>query len=226
MPEYIQPLVTVDSVLFTVVEDNLKVLLVQRSIEPFIDSWSLPGGFVDPAIDSTTEDTASRKLAAKAGIHPNYLEQLQTFSGANRDPRGFAITVAYFALIAHQQTSTHVETVHDAEWIDYDDIEHLDMAFDHKLIIKTAYERLQQKALYSMLPVFCLPELFTISQLKQVIEAIIGKEVQRKSLIRRIEKSEMFTETDSKVATGKRQAQLYTLKPDANIFHFERNMSL
>ena len=75
-----------------------------------------------------------------------------------------------------------------------------------------------------MLPVFCLPETFTVGQLKNVIEAILGKEIQRKSLMRRIEASDMFIQTEHKIASGGRQAQLYQLKPGVDITHFNRNM--
>ena len=93
------PLLTIDNVLFTVHDGGLKVLLVKRSIEPFSGQWSLPGGIVDPNKDNTTEDTAIRKLSEKSGVQPNYLEQLGAFSGHDRDPRGFTVTIVYFALI-------------------------------------------------------------------------------------------------------------------------------
>lgn len=219
------PLLTIDNVLFTVQDDSLKVLLVKRSIEPFIGQWSLPGGIVDPEKDNSTEDTALRKLSEKSGIKPNYLEQLETFSGPDRDPRGFTVTIVYFALIGFQQTSIHIDTVEDASWVAVNELDQVNLAFDHKHIIDVALERLRQKTLYSMVPVFCLPELFTISELKKVIETIIEKPIQRKSLMRRVEASEMFEELEEKVATGKRMAQLYKLKDDFNIVNFERNLS-
>ena len=226
MRSYENPMLTIDNVLFTVHENALKVLLVKRSIAPCKGMWSLPGGFVDPKVDASTEDTAKRKLLEKSGVQPNYLEQLEVFSGPNRDPRGFSVTVVYFALIGYQQTSIHIDTVNDAEWISIEDLENIDLAFDHKDIAKVALQRLRQKTLYSMVPAFCLPSLFTISQLKQVIETIIGKSVQRKSLMRRVEASDMFEEVDEKAVTGKRQAQLYKLKPGVNIVNFERNLSV
>lgn len=97
-----------------------------------------------------------------------------------------------------------------------------------------AIEQLQQKTLYSMAPVYCLPMQFTIGQLKTVIETIIGKliqrkslirRIQRKSLIRRIEASEMFDALDEKVKSGGRLAQLYQVKKGVDIAHFERNLS-
>ena len=223
--EFKNPLFTVDSVLFTVKDDALKVLMVKRAKEPFIGSWGLPGGFVDVDSDTTTDVTALRKLEEKTSVAPQYLEQLQAFSGIDRDPRGFSVTLVYFALIAAQEVSSHIETIDDVQWIDIDKIDSLSIAFDHKIIIEQAKERLQQKALYSMVPVYCLPEYFTVGQLKSVIETIIGKMIQRKSLIRRIESADMFETIDEKVKSGGRLAQQYKVKSGVDIVNFERNLS-
>ena len=90
--EFKNPLFTVDSVLFTVKDDALKVLMVKRANEPFIGSWGLPGGFVDVDSDTNTDVTALRKLEEKTSVAPQYLEQLRSFSGIDRDPRGFSVT--------------------------------------------------------------------------------------------------------------------------------------
>ena len=84
--QFKNPLFTVDSVLFTVVESVLKVLMVKRANEPFDGSWGLPGGFVDVDQDDNTDMTARRKLVEKTELSPRYLEQLQVFSGTSRDP--------------------------------------------------------------------------------------------------------------------------------------------
>jgi len=224
--DFKNPLFTVDSVLFTVQENTLKVLLVKRANQPFINSWGLPGGFVDVDCDASTDVTALRKLKEKTSVAPQYLEQLETFSGIERDPRGFSVTLVYFALVAAQSVSSHISTIDDVQWIDLNKINDLSIAFDHKTIIKHATERLQQKALYSMLPVYCLPEYFTVSQLKAVIETIIGKTIQRKSLIRRIESANMFETSDEKVKSGGRLAQQYKVKAGVDIVNFERNLSI
>ncbi|WP_073602687.1 NUDIX hydrolase [Vibrio aerogenes] len=223
--QYKNPLFTVDSVLFTVKDQMLKVLLVKRANDPFSGCWGLPGGFVDIGTDDTTDMTALRKLKEKTDIAPQYLEQLQVFSGQDRDPRGFSVTLVYYALIAEQDVASHLETIQDVQWIDVNKVESIPVAFDHQKIIRHAHQRLQQKALYSMVPVYCLPELFTIGQLKTVIETIIGKTIQRKSLIRRIEASDMFEMQDEKVKSGGRKAQLYKIKPGVDIVNFERNLS-
>jgi ADP-ribose pyrophosphatase YjhB (NUDIX family) len=218
------PQFTVDSVLFTVTDGRLKTLLVKRAIEPFVGRWALPGGFVDVDHDDDTDMTARRKLKDKTGVNPKYLEQLKTFSGLNRDPRGFSITLAYFALIAHEEAEPHINTVDAAKWVDIEEVSALPVAFDHKKIIDIALLRLKQKALYSMTPAYCCPEYFTVGQLKGVIETIIQKPLQRKSLMRRIESSEMFEIAEKKAQSGGRLAQLYKLKNNVDVVNFERNL--
>ncbi|NHQ84795.1 NUDIX hydrolase [Iodobacter sp. HSC-16F04] len=224
--EYTNPLFTVDSVLFTVKNGQLMVLLVKRAQAPFTGDWALPGGFIDVQQDKNTDATASRKLEAKTGLKPAYLEQLQVISGPDRDPRGFSVTLAYFALVAWQDVSPQISSVESASWIAVNDLKKTNLAFDHLQIIQMAKQRLQQKTLYSMTPVFCLPGQFTIAQLKTVIEAIIEKPIQRKSLMRRIEASGIFEISEEKIPSGGRMAQLYTLKPGADLVNFERNLSL
>jgi ADP-ribose pyrophosphatase YjhB (NUDIX family) len=221
---FTQPQFTVDSVLFTVADKQLRVLLVKRAIEPFANRWSLPGGFVDIALDDNTEMTARRKLQDKASLTPLYLEQLKTFSGLNRDPRGFSVTLAYYALVANANITASINTVSDAQWFAYADIASTPIAFDHKQIIELAFERLQQKALYSMVPIYCCTPHFTLHDLQSVIETIIGKAIQRKSLMRRVEQSNMFELVNEKVTSGGRKAQLYKLKKNVDIYHFERNL--
>lgn len=225
MEQYQNPLFTIDNVLFTVAQGELKVLLVKRAIEPFIEQWSLPGGFVDPQLDANVEACARRKLQEKTGVAPSYLEQLKVFSGHKRDPRGFAVTLAFYALMGEQAAQSHIDTVHDAKWLPVHQLMNYQLAFDHQAIIAEAVARLKQKALYSLVPVYCLPEQFTVTELMTVIEAIIERPIQRKSLMRRIEASDMFVAVDEKVSTGKRPAQLYQLKPDADIYLFERNLA-
>ncbi|MDG3085288.1 NUDIX domain-containing protein [Vibrio hannami] len=225
MKHFESPLFTVDSALFTVHEGQLQVLAVRRAINPYQGSWALPGGYVDMNLDSNVEDTALRKLKDKTGIHPAYLEQLQTFSGTERDPRGFSVTLAYYALIGYQDAKTYIDTVSEATWLPVKQLSEYQLAFDHEEIVSIAVERLRQKALYSMVPVFCLSEQFTVAELKSTIEAIIDKPIQRKTLIRRIEASSMFEAVEEKVQTGRRPATQYRLKEGADIHHFERNLS-
>ncbi|ELQ6134177.1 NUDIX hydrolase [Cronobacter dublinensis] len=218
------PLVTVDSVLFTLHDQALCALLVQRARQPQQGRWALPGGFIDMQKDASTHATALRKLTEKTGVRPSWLEQLETFSGPDRDPRGWSLTTAWFALIAWVDCQPHIASVSDAQWVPVTALDTLALAFDHRAIIEAALRRLRQKTMYSLLPVYCLPECFTLSQLQEATEIILGQPIQRKSLIRRFEASGMFEETGESVATGARKARLWRRKPDADIHLFSRNL--
>lgn len=218
------PLVTVDSVLFTLHEQALRVLLVKRATQPQQGRWGLPGGFIDMTQDDSTRATALRKLTEKTGVSPSWLEQLDTFSGATRDPRGWSLTIAWYALISWVACAPHIASVSDAKWVPVTALEDIDLAFDHREIIQAALQRLRQKTMYSLLPVYCLPDTFTQAQLQEATEIILGQPIQRKSLIRRFEASGMFEETGESVATGARKARLWRRRPDVDIHLFSRNL--
>lgn len=223
--DFPSPLVTIDPVLFTYHEEQLKVLLVKRSNHPHKGQWGLPGGFVDLLQDQVLEDTARRKLQEKTGITPPYLEQLYTFGNAERDKRGWAVTVAYTAMMAHQECVTHIETVSDVQWFVYEHLAQMELAFDHADIIHYARERLRQKALYSIVPAYALPELFTLPELQQLHEVLIGKPLQKKSFRRRIEEAELLIDSGLKRNdNGGRPATLYKMHEKASTYTFVRNL--
>ncbi len=220
------PLLTVDAVLFTYHEGLLKVLLVERSNHPEQGKWALPGGFISEEEDKTLEDTIIRKLKEKTGVVPPYIEQLRTFGGATRDKRGWSVTVCYTALIAHQACESHIDTVSDTDWIPVEKAKKLNLAFDHLKIIQSAHERLVQKALYSIVPAYALPESFTLPELQHVHEVIIGKPLQKKSFRRRIEQADLLIEVGEKRTEKGRPASLYKMRSDSGTHKFVRNLEL
>lgn len=222
--QFDSPLLTVDAVLFTYHEESLKVLLVQRSNHPELGKWGLPGGFVDLMRDQCLEDTVLRKLQEKTGVAPPYLEQLQTFGNAKRDKRGWAVTVCYTALIAYQDCETHIATVTDVRWTDIETALNMELAFDHHIIIHQARERLKQKALYSIVPAYALPEQFTLPELQHLHEVLIDKPLQKKSFRRRIEQAELLIDTGEKRSEGGRPASLYRMKETSGSYTFVRNL--
>src|SRR5690349_6931896 len=88
-----------DVALFTMQEGRLKVLLLQRANEPAIGKWALPGGILKPDRDKSIVDTAKRVLQDKTRVTAAHLEEVCTFSGATRDPRGWSVTCLYYALL-------------------------------------------------------------------------------------------------------------------------------
>lgn len=223
--DFAAPLLSVDPVLFTYHEAELKVLLVERSNHPERGLWGLPGGFVDMESDQTLEDTARRKLQEKTSITPPYLEQLYSFGSAKRDKRGWSVTVAYTALMAYQECAAHIETVSDAKWWPFAALNALTLAFDHHTIINAARERLRQKALYSIVPAYALAEKFTLPELQHLHEVLLGKALQKKSFRRRIEEADLLLDTGEKRSDGSgRPAVLYRLKENAGNYTFVRNL--
>ena len=115
MPEYKKPSVTTDIVIFTIQDNELKVLLIKRKIEPFKDSWAIPGGFVQ--IAESLDQAATRELEEETGIKDVYLEQLYTFGDPKRDPRGRVITVSYMALVDSNKIELKPDTdASEAQW--------------------------------------------------------------------------------------------------------------
>src|SRR6185295_13586191 len=95
--EHPRPSVTVDAVVFGFDDQDLKVLLIQRALEPFLGRWALPGGFV--RMDESLEAAVRRELKEETGLSDVFLEQLYTFGAPARDPRGRVISIAYYGLV-------------------------------------------------------------------------------------------------------------------------------
>ena len=222
------PLFTVDMAIFSVNAGQLQVLLIKRSNFPQKDQWALPGGFVDLAKDADLMASAHRKLVEKTGLKSPHLEQVGTVGNATRDPRGWAVTALYFALIdfkAFQRVETEqteYKQVEHSEWVSITDAKKLDLAFDHTQLLEMAVERLSSKARYTALPISLMPELFTLTELQQIYEIIFGQSLEKKSFRRRMIEAGAVEETDQSKIAGKRPAQLYRYALDSFDFQFPR----
>lgn len=201
---------TVDVVLLTLREGALQVALLRRDHDPFAGALALPGGYIHPEQDRDAEDAAARMLQAKAGIRSPYLEQLATFSGPARDPRGWSVSIAYYALVP--ATLITAEARPGVELTPVDRLKGL--PFDHADIVRAALQRLRNKSLYSSLPVYlCGPE-FTIPQLQLVYETVLGEPVNKVSFRRKLDEMDMLEPVPGAFEAGRqnRPAQLYRLK--------------
>lgn len=138
--EYPRPALTVDCVIFGKDEsENLKVLLIERAHDPFRGKWALPGGFIDES--ETAEAAANRELFEETGVENIPMIQLHTFSAPNRDPRGWTISVAFYAIVNMMDCKVKAgDDAKKAEWLNVSEIG--EMAFDHTVILKMALERL------------------------------------------------------------------------------------
>ena len=197
-------IVTVDVVLLTLKDQRLQVALIKRPQDPFKNVLGLPGGYVHADEDGDVEAAAYRVLRDKMGIRPPYLEQLGSFSGARRDPRGWSISVCHFALITP-------DAVAGSQWFPADKLPRL--AFDHAVLIAAAIARVRNKSTYSALPGYLLPETFTLSELQNIYSQILGEPIEKSSFRRKLRDLDFLEEVPGAFQGGRqRPAQLYRLK--------------
>lgn len=227
--DYDAPLLTVDMVIFSVLAGQLQVLLIKRSNYPQKGSWALPGGFANLQADADLMATAHRKLLDKTGVASPYLEQVATVGNASRDPRGWAVTVLYFALIDFQAIQPVVQTAQLAEyseWLPVQQAQQLPLAFDHQQLLAMALERLSSKTRYTALPISLMPAHFTLTELQQIYEIILQQSLDKKAFRRRMLEAGVVVETGQSKLAGKRPAQLYRYAHPSFDFHFPRMLEL
>lgn len=218
MNHFQTPIATVDVVLFTIINSKLHVLLMNRTNPdtPFFNCLSFPGGFVHIDDSGSTEDfdldaTARRVIFEKTGINSDglYLEQLKTFSGRSRDPRGWSISQTYSAIIP-THLSSQVST--DCVWTLASDVANHSLAFDHNAIYQYASSRLLNKTNYSILPAFFLGESFTLTELQKTYEIVLSTKLDKSSFRKRVESLNAFEPIGASRLGKQRPAVLYRLK--------------
>ena len=199
---------TVDVVLLTLQGSHLQVLLLKRDRDPFAGALALPGGYVHPQDDQDTADAARRVLHDKAGLSGLYLEQLASFSGPGRDPRGWSLSVAYCALVHDAAMASLPEHL----WRPVHQLPAL--PFDHARIVAAAVQRVRSKSQYSSLPVHLCGDTFTLPQLQAVYEALLGSPINKVSFRRKMDELAMLEPIAGAMTQGAahRPAQLYRLK--------------
>ena len=211
--EHPRPSVTVDTAIFSLHAERLQVLLVQRSAAPFAGWWALPGGFIN--MDESLEAAAARELDEETGVEEAYLEQLYTYGDPGRDPRGRVISVAFYALIP-TDAQAHPSSGSDASQAGWFDVDRLPpLAFDHSEIVAYALRRLRYKLEYSAVGFELLPGEFTLSELQNTYEIILGEKLDKRNFRRRMLEAGVIEPTRTKRGVEGRPAQLYRYRPDA-----------
>ncbi len=205
--KYPHPAVTVDCVVFGLDDDELKILLVRRKLEPYKNCWALPGGFVQ--MDEDLAAAARRELQEETGVKDIYLEQLGAYGTPERDPRERVITIAHLAIVNLFDHPVQPDTdAEEAAWFSLDDLP--EPAFDHCRIIKDGLERLQQKAGEEPLVFAFLPEEFTLSQVQTVYEAVLCKSLDKRNFRKKLLATGLVMETEHyEIDVSHRAARFY-----------------
>lgn len=211
--EYPHPAVTVDCVVFGLDGEDLKILLIQRKLDPFKGAWALPGGFVQ--IDESLDAAAARELQEETGVEHLYLEQLGSFGEPGRDPRERVITVAYFAIVNLFDHEIRADSDADeVGWFPSEDPPEL--AFDHPLILETALRRLQSKVRYQPLVFEFLPEKFTLSQVQGLYETILCTSLDKRNFRKKIQATGLVVPLDEyELDVSHRAARYYRFDRDS-----------
>jgi 8-oxo-dGTP diphosphatase len=181
--QYPRAALTVDCVVFGYDEGELRVLLIERALDPFKGDWALPGGFVH--VDETIDEAARRELLEEAGLKDIFLEQLYTFGTVDRDPRERVVSVAYYALVKLSDHCAKAATdAANAQWFPISRVPRL--AFDHIDILATALNRLKGKVCYQPIGFELLPRKFTLSQLQHLYEVILGADLDKRNFRKKV----------------------------------------
>jgi len=209
------PIATVDAVVFTLEDDCLKLLLHKRQKGPQEGLWALPGGFIHTDSDASADAAMRRVLGDKTGVTGLYLEQLGTYSGPNRDPRGWSLSITHLALVPRGDLKISNEL--DAELFEVSNLPEL--AFDHASIINDARSRLQGKGAYSTLPTSFLGAEFTLTEMQKAYEITLGTRLNQSSFRRKVLDIGIIEDTGRTSQEGNaRPAKVYKLKSGARTF--------
>ncbi|NGM61860.1 NUDIX hydrolase [Sphingobacterium sp. SGG-5] len=201
---------TIDCVIVTFHEGDLKVLLTERNEYPYKDWWAIPGFFVEK--DEEMEAAVKRIAYEMTGLKDIYMEQLAAFAGVKRHPEGRILTVAYLAFVKYENVKNKVKPItnymRQAKWFSMDDLPEL--AFDHKDILMLAMKKLKTNLSYTLTPYELLPEKFTLTQLQQVYESILGQTLDKRNFRKKMVNLGYLKELDEcQTGVSYRAARLY-----------------
>jgi 8-oxo-dGTP diphosphatase len=199
------PYAAVDVVILTIDAGELKALVVKVREGPCAGQWAFPGGLVQ--LDESLDDAARRELSARTGLGGIYLEQLCTFGDPGRDPRARVVSTAYFALVAAKDMVAASAKYADVAWLPVRALPRL--AYDHEVIAQAALDRLRAKLSYTNLVYGLLPEAFTLGDLQDVYEKILGRRLDRRNFRKKILASGLLRQLRTQRRGPHRPAALY-----------------
>jgi 8-oxo-dGTP diphosphatase len=213
LEEDILPSVSIDCIIFGLDEGSLKVLLLQRAIEPSYGNWALPGGFV---LEQEDLDLAARRtLEATTGMTNVFMEQVQAFGRVNRFPLRRVVTIAYYALINNIHGNLRAgPDASDVQWYDIKEVP--DLVFDHREILSAALNTLRAKVRREPIGFELLPPKFTLTELQGLYEAVLDTTFDTRNFRKKLLKMNLLVELDERqTGVPHRAARLYSFNRES-----------
>lgn len=208
--KYPHPSVTTDCVIFGFDGVKLKVLLIERGLEPFRGRWAFPGGFLK--MDEAAEQGALRELEEETGLTGAYIKQFHTFTDPERDPRERVITIAYYALVRIRDVKGGDDAAR-AQWFGLDEVPAL--AFDHDRILRMAMQELRRQIHFEPIGFELLPEKFTMSALQHLYEAILDVKFDRRNFSKKMLHFGLLDQLEERAKVSQaRESILYTFNAE------------
>ncbi|MEI6679982.1 MAG: NUDIX domain-containing protein [Mariniphaga sp.] len=230
--QYPHPALTVDCVIFGFDGKSLRILLIERGVEPFKGEWALPGGFV--RIDETVEEAAIRELQEETNVKGVYMSQLAVFSDVDRDPRERVVTVAFYALVKPSDYDViGGDDAASACWFSLDNYPSL--VFDHEQIVKAAFAQVQRNFRAGNVGLEMFEDKFSISQLYTMHSLVTQKEIDRRNFYKKMISCDYIEPTSEKMQeTPHKPSQLFSIdrmvydseiRESYNLIRFDLNES-
>lgn len=213
--------VSVDCIIFGFDDNQLKILIGRRQMEPGRGEWSLYGGFVRN--DESLDQAAYRTLYELTGLRNVYMRQVGAFGSVDRDPGERVVSIAYYALIKVKDYDENLMKKHDVEWVNVDDIPQL--FSDHNEMVRQARSVMKRKIRTEPVGFNLLPDLFTLTQLQRLYEAVSGQTLDKRNFRKRIKDMEFIEKTElvDKVSS-KRGAALFRF--NQRVYNEDKNFKM
>ena len=197
---YPHPAVTADCVIFGFDGASVKVLLIKRSNDPHKGKWAFPGGFME--IDESAEECAKRELEEETGLRNASVEQFYTFTDVDRDPRERVVTIAHYALVRLSEVKGG-DDAELAQWFALSEVPAL--AFDHDKMLSMALKRLKERICFEPVGFDLLPEVFTMTELQNLYEAILEVKFDRRNFYNKMLKLGVLVEAEPRPENASRR---------------------
>ena len=219
--EFQKVFLSVDCIIFGFDQNKLKVLIGRRQLDPGRGEWSLYGGFV--RADESLDAAADRTLEELTGLKHVYMRQVGAFGNLDRDPGERVVSVAYYALINVKDYNEKLRKKHGVEWVNIEEMPQ--MYSDHNIMVQKARKLMQQKMKHNPVGFELLPDLFTLTQLQRLYEAVNGEDIDKRNFRKRIKEMEFIEKTDLiDKKTSKRGAALFRF--NKKVFNEDPNFKL